>query len=447
MSRFPKLTETFVLYEILAIEKLGVQVDIYPLVGKHDTTSQRAGAGLWAKFWEYTRGRSGVGVSHAGAAELTARANYHSFLSWAILWANLRFLFRKPVTYISTLLRLIRATWPSLNFLMGGLCVFPKSVFFAERILKTGVTHIHAHFANHPAAAANIMHRLSGIPYSFTAHGSDLHRNRRMLAEKVADAAFVVTVSNYNRRLIEDHCGDTARDKVVVIRCGVDTGVFQPVSRERRTEPTPSVFSLLCIGTLHEVKGQTHLIDACSVLHDRGMHFQLNFVGDGPDAEALQSQAERLGIEDAVVFHGRKSREQVVDLLNSTDAVVTPSVPTSDGRREGIPVVLMEAMACGLPVVASRLSGIPELVHDGECGLLAPPGDADALADAVQQLYCDQGLRARLGQRGRERVRREFDLYINAAQLANCFSTKSRNRTNSSDPESSAVQLTSREAL
>jgi len=285
-----------------------------------------------------------------------------------------------------------------------------------------GVQHVHAHFANHPAAAAFIIHRLTGIPYSFTAHGSDLHMDRHMLREKVAEAALVVPISNYNKEMILADAGEQYRDKVEVIHCGVDTRVFQPVTRPPHDGP----LSLLCIGTLHEVKGQTYLIEACRLLTERGIDVVCRFVGDGPDHQMLAEQIAKAGLSDRVELLGRRTREQIAELLRNTDVVVTPSVPTKSGKREGIPVVLMEAMASGVAVVASGISGIPELVDDQVSGLLTPPRDAAALADALEKLQRDPELRQRLGKAGREKVLREFDLTTNARLLIERFLSISR---------------------
>jgi glycosyltransferase involved in cell wall biosynthesis len=397
MSRFPKLTETFVLYEMLAVERSGVAVEVFPLL------------------------RERADVMHSEAAALVERAHYQPFLSWAILRAHGHFLLHKPRAYFSALWSLLRGTWGSFNFFTGAIGIFPKTVYFARRMAAEGVTHVHAHFASHPAAAAFVIHRLVGIPYSFTGHGSDLHIDRRMLREKVAEAAFVVTISNYNRELILSECGAEHGDKTVVIHCGVDTDIFRLRAADTSQAQRDGRFNIACIGTLHEVKGQTYLIDACRVLRDRGIDFACHFVGDGPDRAALTEQAAEAGLQSQVKFHGQCPREAVAGLLQQAKVLVAPSVPSSDGRREGIPVVLMEAMASGVPVVASRLSGIPELVQHEICGLLAPPRDVDALADAIFDVHQNPAQAARRAEAARQRVECEFDLHRNAAALAELF--------------------------
>jgi colanic acid/amylovoran biosynthesis glycosyltransferase len=396
VSRFPKITETFVLYELLAVEQAGVRTELCAL--------QR----------ERTK------VVHPGAETLLARARFVPFASWRCLAAQGHYLRRRPGAYLSALALLLRGTWGSLRYFCGALAFFPKAAYFARELERAGVQHLHAHFASHPAACALAVHRLTGIPYSFTAHGSDLHRDRRMLREKVADAAFVVAISDYNREIIVEECGEAARHKVAVIHCGVDTEVFQPSAEAQRRDKTATLH-VLCIGTLHEVKGQTHLLAACRLLRESGIEVVCHLAGDGPDLAALKWQAEAEGLTDCVRFHGRQTREGIAALLRQADVLVAPSVVSSDGRREGIPVVLMEAMASGVPVVASRLSGIPELVRHDQTGLLVPPGDPAALARSLTRLVADPRLRRRLARAGRELVVREFDVHCNARELAARF--------------------------
>lgn len=396
MSRFPKITETFILFEMAAVDRLGVQVELYPLL------------------------RECTDVMHPEAEPWMERANFTPFISGPIILANLRTLVRKPRRYLRAVWRLMKGTWGSARFFVGALGIFPKSVYFAEKMARTGVTHIHAHFASHPAAAAYVIHLLTDIPYSFTAHGSDLHRDQTMLREKVEEAAFVVPISTYNAEIIREACSRQDADKLVLIHCGIDTQAFQPAG-PNGGDPGRRPINIVNIGTIHEVKGQTHLIEACRLLRERGVDFMCHIIGDGPDREKLESQAQEAGLADRVCFHGQRLRGEIIEMLQQADVFVAPSVPSSDGRREGIPVVLMEAMASGAPVVASRLSGIPELVDDGESGLLVPPGDAEAIAAAIERLAADPDLRRRLGDAGRARVLEDFDLVTNATRLVERF--------------------------
>lgn len=401
MSRFPKLTETFILFEILAMRQLGVQVEIYPLL------------------------REPASVMHPEAATLVKEAHYQPFLSWPIVQANWRYLWHQPRAYLGVLWALLRGTWGSWRFFTGAIGIFPKSVYFAQQMTADHISHIHAHFASHPTAAAFVIHRLTGIPYSFTAHGSDIHRDQHMLREKVAEAAFVVPISAFNREVILKACGGQYADKLVIIHCGVDIDIFttqvETAAESINNHLDSRPFTVLCIGTLHEVKGQTYLIEACRLLCRCGVSLTCHFIGDGPDLAKLTEQANQAGLVDCIHFHGRQTRAEIARQLQTANVVVAPSVPSQDGRREGIPVALMEAMASGVPVIASRLSGIPELVKDGQNGLLIPPGDAAALADALYYLYEKPHLRYRLGQAGRDRVLREFDLRTNVIALAQRF--------------------------
>jgi colanic acid/amylovoran biosynthesis glycosyltransferase len=384
-----------VLGEILALERRGTPVDLYPLL------------------------REPAPLAHPGALALAERAHYEPFLSPAIVRSQLHWLRRRPRAYLRAWRDVVAGAWPSANFVIGAIGIFPKVAHNARRMQADGVTHVHCHFANHPAVAGLIVHRLTGIPFSFTAHGSDLHIDRRMLDRKVAEAAFVATVSHDNRRLILSDCGERFAPKVHVVRAGVDTELFAPPP----TAP-PAVagrLRILCVGTLHEVKGQTHLVEACRLLVSEGVDLRCRLIGSGPDHRALSAQIARAGLERHVVLAGPRTRPEVAAELHASDVLVAPSVPTRQGRREGIPVVLMEAMSSGVPVVASAISGIPELVEDGVGGLLVAPGDPPAIAAALRRLHEDPALRRQLGQGARRRVVAEFDVDASAAELARRF--------------------------
>jgi glycosyltransferase involved in cell wall biosynthesis len=398
MSRFPRLSETFVLYEFLAVEQQGVDVQLYPLI------------------------RERADIVHPEALDLCARARFQPFLSGPVLRSQLHFLRHSPRTYFGALRDLLAGTWGSLNFFVGALGIFPKVAHAALLMQADGIDHVHCHFSSHPAAAGFVIRRLTGIPFSFTAHGSDLHVDRHMLCEKLTEAAFAVPVSKYNRDVMIDECGERVRTKLVVIHCGVDTRVFRP--RDDREGARP--FTILAVGTLHEVKGQKHLVEACRLLREDGVDFVCKLIGDGPDRKALTRQIAAARLEEHVSLLGRRDRDQVSELLRTADVLAAPSVPTKSGKREGIPVVLMEAMASGLPVVASRISGIPELVEDGVSGLLVPPRDSRSLAEALAHLDHDPTLRQELARAGRAKVVSEFDVHKNAAQLVRQFAAHAR---------------------
>ncbi len=397
MSRFPKISETFVLYEILALEAQGLQVEVFPLLRERQT------------------------ISHPEAAAVVARAHYHPFLSWRILQAVLYFLLHRPIATLRVLLEVLRGTLGSRNFFIGALGIFAKTMRFAYEMQRLGVEHVHAHFATHPALAALIVHRLTGIPFSFTAHGSDLHVDRCMLEHKVRAAAFVVTISAFNREVMLQECGENLRRRIHVVHCGVDPAVFAPVASGAHAGAGGHVLRLLCVASLEEVKGHRTLIEACAELVARGVRLRCDLVGDGPQRRAIETQIEAAGLGDAVRLHGNLPRPEVSRMMAAADIFCLASVPTRDGKREGIPVVLMEAMATGLPVVSSRLSGISELVEDGVVGVLVEPRDSLGLAAALEQLAGDRERRHALGQAGRRRVEMHFDLHQNARRLAALF--------------------------
>jgi glycosyltransferase involved in cell wall biosynthesis len=239
-----------------------------------------------------------------------------------------------------------------------------------------------------------------------------------MLHAKVKEAAFVATVSNYNRRIIVGECGGRFADKVHVIHAGVDTALFAP---RRNGRSRNGALRALCVGTLHEVKGQAHLVEACRLLAEQGVEISCRLVGDGPDRGLLERQVAEAGLGDRVLLVGGRTRSQVASELAAADVLVAPSVRTRAGKREGIPVALMEAMCNGLPVVASDLSGIPELVEHGVSGLLAPPGDPAALAAALRALSEDRSLGPGLGAAGRSRVLAEFNAERSVGELVSHF--------------------------
>ncbi len=396
MSRFPHLPETFILREMIALESLGWQVLLYPLIFQRQS------------------------VVHSEALPWMERAWKVPFLSWNILGDNLRVMLRSPWRYLATLGRVLWENRTSPKFLSRALLLWPKSVSLARDVQRRGVPHIHAHYATHPALAAWIVHRLTGIPYSLTVHAHDIFVCHAMLETKLRQAALVIAISDFNRRYLRHLFGDWIVPKTSVVHCGIDprryTGSPRHWERGER-------FEILHTGSLQPYKGQRYLIAACSLLRDKDIPFRCRLIGGGELETELREQIRSLGLESHVFLLGARTQEEVAVLLAEAHCYVQPSVITPSGKMEGIPVALMEALASGLPVVATDISGIPELVRPQETGWLVPPEDAAALADAIAWVYAHPEEAARRAAAGQNLVREAFNLQRNVAALADLFAT------------------------
>jgi glycosyltransferase involved in cell wall biosynthesis len=377
VSRFPKLSETFILDEILALERRGVAVELFSLLREREP------------------------VAHPEAERLAQRCTVVSAGSPLPWFAQLVWLARAPRALLSVWARVLWEHRGSLRLLARAIAVVSFASLYALRMQRRGVEHVHAHWATHPALGAWVVHRLTGVSYSFTTHADDLFVQQTMLAEKAGRAAFVVAISEYNRRFLIGRLGTSAR--IEVVHCGVSTRDLQPL-------PEPDgPFRIACVARLEEKKGQVHLVDACAALARRRVDVHCDLIGDGRDRIALAARISALGLVGRVRLHGPQPRDRVLELMAAAHAVVLPGVVTATGRRDGIPIALMEAMGLGRPVVASAVSGVPELVEHERTGLLTGPGDVDALVVSLMRLAVDPALRRRLGAAGRRHVEAEFD--------------------------------------
>jgi glycosyltransferase involved in cell wall biosynthesis len=291
--------------------------------------------------------------------------------------------------------------------------VFVKAAPLAREAAREGVDHVHAHFASHPATAAWVVHRLTGTPFSFTAHANDLFVAPVLLERKAADARFVAAVSEYNRRYLLDRCPGA---RVELVHCGVDVERLSPHELDGRAAD-----QVLCVASLQPKKGHADLVDAVALLAERRPGVSLELVGEGPERERIESRARERGVAARVRLLGARPAEEVRDRLARARAFALPSVRLPSGRMEGIPVALMEAMAAGVPVVATRLSGTPELVQDGVTGLLVEPHAPEALAAALERLLSDADLAAELSRNARALVEQSFSLTTEARRLGDLF--------------------------
>jgi glycosyltransferase involved in cell wall biosynthesis len=281
------------------------------------------------------------------------------------------------------------------------------------------VARIHAHFAHVPATIAMYAARQLRVPFSFTGHANDLFRERTLLREKLDRADRVVCISRWHREFYQETAliPDT---RAPVIRCGVSTSEFAPHPGEQ----DPRV--VLAVGRLVEKKGFHVLVKAIALLKGAGVPVRCRIVGDGVQHDQLASMIVDLGVADRVELLGARSNEDVRELMQSSGLFVLPCVEDSQGDRDGIPVVLMEAMASGLCVVSGHLPAIAELVENGQTGVMVPPGDVDELADAIETLVREPARAGVLGAAGRRRVREEFSQQVNIARLLDAFGIEAR---------------------
>jgi colanic acid/amylovoran biosynthesis glycosyltransferase len=382
--RFPTLSETFIVREINALRDLGWNVDIYP---------------LW---------RDQPDQVHPDVPPLEPFVRWQHPLTLATLRAALRMLFKRPRQYVSALAMVLRDAVHHPRRTVISLGFFPLIVWMADDLERRGVRHVHAHFASYPALAAHIIQGLTGISYSFTAHAYDLYVDPSHLPNKVSNATFIVTISEYNRGLLRPLAADAT--PVHVIHCGVALPARMPIARPGRRE-------IVCVARLEEKKGQKYLIDACALLHRRDVSLHCTIVGGGPELDQLRALVASHGLQEVIDLAGPQTAERVQEYLAGADLFVLPSVVTRSGNAEGIPVALMEAMAAGVPVISTSTTGIPELVVDGETGLLVPPRDVVSLADAIERLLNDDELADRLREAAYLKVAAEFEIGANARQI------------------------------
>jgi glycosyltransferase involved in cell wall biosynthesis len=392
----PLASQPFVVNEMIAVQDAGHAVVVLPLYA----------------------GEAG-GVRHGTFACLHPAAVLPAPLCDAgtlgvALWQAVR----HPWRTLRTLAGLHRAAGRSLWSHLRLLAVTPKGLAAAGRLRCLGVERLHAHFANQTADCAAIAAGVAGLPFSFTAHAYDIYstaprQRNATLGWKLRHAARVFAVSNYARDLLRGQLPPAERERVCTAYVGIPTELF----RAEPPAPEGDRLRLVCVARFQEKKGLDTLIAACGVLRDRGVPVHLELIGDGPERAKLEAQVRQLRLEAHVAMPGPRPQEEVAVALKTSHVFVMPCRRDRTGDMDGIPTVFMEALATGRPVVSCAVSGVPELVRDGETGLLVPPDDAAALADAIARLAADAGLRARLGAQGRTLVERQHDQDRNARRV------------------------------
>ena len=395
VKAWPRLSETFIVNEIISLEQRGVRIRIFSIKDPDP------------------------GPAHSKIAQVRAKVTYLGIRShWKqALLANLRSLCRRPGRYLRVLGHVVAAKLIRRRF--GPPPHFFQAGFLADVLAREPADYLHAHFASTPARVAMLTHRLSDIPFTFTAHAKDIYlSDPEVLRGKVEEAEAVITCTEYNRAHLVKQFGDLAGRKVHCIYHGLDTSHFSFRGRQPIDNGEPVILS---VARLVEKKGLEDLITAADILRRRGRLFRVEIIGSGPQGETLKAHAKRMGLTDRVNLLGAQPHDVVCLAYQRAAIFVLPCVVASNGDRDGIPNVLLEAMASGVPVVSTPVSGIPELIESGLDGLLVPPNDPAALAEAIDRLLASRELRERLARAARAKIESSFSLDASAERLLALF--------------------------
>lgn len=396
VKAWPRLSETFILNEIISLERQGVPIRIFS-VKERDP-----------------------GPAHSKIAQVRAEVTYLAFWpQWRrTIPANLRLLYRRPGRYLRVLLDAI-ATNVIRHRRLASPWHFFEAAYLADILFLRPVDHLHAHFASTPALVAMYTHRLCGTPYTFTAHAKDIYvADPIAFRAKLEGARAVVTCTAYNRGYLLTRYGPQYNRKLHCIYHGLDIAQFKFHVPQTVESGKPVILS---VARLVEKKGIGNLIAAADILRRRGRSFDVEIIGEGPHRGTLETQVRQLGLNDCVKLVGAKAHDSVCLAYQRASIFALPCVVASNGDRDGIPNVLLEAMASGVPVVSTPVSGIPELIESGVNGLLVPPHDPRSLADAMERLLASRELRHDLARAARAKLESSFSLEASAQQLLAVF--------------------------
>ncbi len=423
MNAFPRLSETFIAHEIHQLERLGQPLHLFAVKREPEPHVHAVVSAIRAPLQHLPE------VSSLSGTPL---------LPW--LWRNLpaygrahaQLLRSRPLAWLATAGQALALAWAHRPRGGSGLPrlrkvyikEFLQAGHIAARVLASpDIGHLHGHFCHGVATITWFASRLSGLPFSFTAHAKDIYQAElnpgRLLERKLGAARFVATCTCANAQVLQQRHPRPA--EVHTIYHGLDTDWFAPAPAMADAGPP----LILAVGRYVEKKGFDQLVAACGRLHQAGVAFRCLIVGeDGPARPAMERQIAQLGLADKVSLRGAVTQEQLREIYRGARIFALPCQVMEDGDRDGFPNVLAEAMAMGVPIVSTRISGIPEMVDDGVHGLLVPPRDAPALAVALQRLLTEAGLHDRLARAARERICERFDSRRTTVALRDLFAAE-----------------------
>lgn len=399
LSQYPAISHTFFLLEVLGLRSRGMQIETISInLPDRVLDNLPAAEAQEARTTTYVKDGNiltavtrllGVVVAHPG-----------------VVWRGLR-----AVAAVPNLTLRKRLFW---------LFYLAEALLVGRWLKQRKIRHLHVHFGGAVASVGMLTSQAWQIPYSLTIHGPEelLNADSYHLREKIAAASFVFCISDFCRSQLFQWTDPATWGKFQVVRLGVDPVLLSPQSRMTTsgiTNPGPKALELVSVGRLVPAKGHRILLEAVRILRERGVLIRLTLIGAGPDLAGLQAVVARNGLGSAVTFTSALSHQQTLAQLRRADIFALASF------AEGIPVALMEAMSLGIPCVSTSVAGIPELIRSGTDGLLVPPANPTALADALESLASDSALRKNLGNSGRQRIISQYNLPLNQELLAQCF--------------------------
>jgi colanic acid/amylovoran biosynthesis glycosyltransferase len=385
LKRYPRYSETFIVNEILAHEAAGLDIQIFSLMPPTDSHFQDI-------------------IGHVKApVQYLPYENIKGIDFWQAVKEA-----QNAIPGVLTKLELVRGE----NYRD-----IYQALILASTVRSTGIGHLHAHFSTSATTVARLASLFSEVPYSFTAHAKDIYHqdvDQASLQRKVNDAAAVVTIGEYNLNYLR-RMFPSDNSKIVRIYNGLDLASFQYRKPERRNN------EIVAVGRLVEKKGFDVLIDACVLLNRRSRQFHCSIIGTGPLESNLRVQIEQLGMQTSVQLTGALPRMEMLRYIQEATVLAAPSIVGHDGDRDGLPTTLLEAMALGTPCVSTDVTGIPEVLHDRDTGLMVPQNDSVALANALEQLLQDPELATSLAEKARALIESKFDIHKNTAVLREIF--------------------------
>lgn len=398
LKGYPRLSETFIINELLLLEKLGYKLHIFALRNPGET-----------KVHENVR---------KVRAQVTYIPDYFWPFFWAFIKANIKLWWRRPSSYWPAFRF---AAWRSLRqWSSSTIKRFAQAAYIVENHVacnaqttgRVPLAHVYAHFSHGPTTVAYFVTWLTDIKYSFSAHAKDIYlQEHDFLREKILKAQFVTTCTDYNKNYLEKVGGPQAN--VFRTYHGLDLDRFPGQERAAKNS-TPRILS---VGRFVPKKGFPVLIRALQLLRERGYKFQCHLIGGGEMEIELRSLIKKLKMEDRIELLGAMSQEELFDYYRRADIFALACEVQSDGDRDGIPNVIVEAMALGIPVVSTNISGIPECVDDGVSGVLVAEKDPAACANGIAKLLDRPEWARQLGQAGRKRVEQDFDSLRNVKKI------------------------------